>query len=50
MSTKKKITFTINTEVKDLAKTYVKQKGISLSKLVEDYLRELTQRKPRRRL
>jgi len=50
MSTKKKIVFTINSEVKAFAKTYAKQQGISVSKLVEDYLKKLTQPKSKRRL
>ena len=39
---KKKLTITVDADVLPLAKRYAKSKGVSLSSLVEQALREMT--------
>jgi hypothetical protein len=40
---KSKLTITINTELKEAAKKYAQKRGITLSSLVENYLKSLLQ-------
>lgn len=43
-----KLTLNISSQIIEEAKSYAKDNSISLSKLVENYLNSLTQKKPRK--